>query len=166
MDTWTCFYVACGVRTGLRKLELAALFVRASDPRGRGERESGDWRAKRPSRWNQIKSNETAWPRVQKCQSSLRFCWAGGRVLRCVALLRRLLLLLPGPGRLAAAGPGRQGELCAFALLAALALAPHWLARGRNKKKKKRTGQATSFQTNRRLGLALGPSHLIHRPPP
>jgi hypothetical protein len=85
LDTWTCFYVACGVRTGLRKLELAALFVRASDPRGRGERESGDWRAKRPSRWNQIKSNETAWPRVQKCQSFLRFCWARGRVLRCCA---------------------------------------------------------------------------------
>lgn len=118
MDTWTCFYVACGVRTGLRKLELAALFVRASDPRGRGERESGDWRAKRPSRWNQIKSNETAWPRVQKCQSSLRFCWAGGRVLRCVALLRRLLLLLPGPGRLAAAGR-MQGQGGSFALLAA-----------------------------------------------
>lgn len=43
------------------------------------------WRAKRPSRWNQIKSNETAWPRVQKCQSFLRFCWARGRVLRCCA---------------------------------------------------------------------------------
>lgn len=147
LDTWTCFYVACGVRTGLRKLELAALFVRASDPRGRGERESGDWRAKRPSRWNQIKSNETAWPRVQKCQSSLRFCWAGGRVLRCVALLRRLLLLLPGPGRLAAAGR-MQGQGGSFALLAALALGPFgWRAGETKRRRRERDKPQASKQT-------------------
>lgn len=142
---------------------IAALFVRASDPRGRGERESG-MAGGRKGQADGIKSNQMK-PLGPVSKNASPFCDSAGRAAEYCAAAQAA----PAPAGPGASGSGRArppGGALRLCLACCPCTCTHWLARGRNEKKKKRTGQATSFQTNRRLGLALGPSHLIHRPPP
>jgi hypothetical protein len=110
---------------------------------------------------DRIKSNQMK-PLGPVSKNASPFCDSAGRAAEYCAAAQAA----PAPAGPGASGSGRArppGGALRLCLACCHCTCTHWLARGRNKKKKKRTGQATSFQTNRRL--ALGPSHLIHRPP-